>query len=283
MYIAIDIGGTNTRVASFKEIDPKTKIGYKKIPTNQDFKKGFEEIKNIIVELSGAAKIDSIGISMALPLNEHKETAFTVNLSDWGWDALKIEEYLKDKFQTNIKVMNDASAGALGELIAGNHDYTDFIFLAWGTGFGGVYIKKEQNNISIYEFEPGHLIIIDDGRECICGKKGCLQAYVGGRAIQGIYNKDIKAIDNTEWADVLDYMRTGINQILLKHPVNPIIFDGKVILEHPDFVKTLEGTVNDDYPTWVNFEKSTIGDEAPLYGALISLRQDLKFQFHKKF
>lgn len=283
MYIAIDIGGTNTRIGSFKELDPSSKVGYKKIPTNQDYEKGFRDIKNIINTLAGAEKIEAIGISMALPLSSKNETVFTVNLSAWGWDALKLAQYLKSEFQTTTNILNDASAGAVGEIFTGNHKYTDFLFLTWGTGLGGVYIKKEQKHTDIYEFEPGHLVIINGGRECICGKRGCLQAYIGGKAIQDIYSKSAENINDLEWEEILDYMKMGINIILEKYPVNNIVLDGRTAIEHPAFVKKLERTLSDNYPAWVNFEQSSVGDEAPLYGALMTLDKNLDITFHKEF
>lgn len=283
MYITLDIGGTNTRIASFERIDPSSQLDYKKIPTNQDYKKGFEDIKNILNSFAGSEKIHSIGISMALPLSTKNETVFTVNLSDWGWGALKLGSYLKKEFQTNINILNDASAGALGELFTGKHKYNEFLFLTWGTGFGGVYIKKKQDHIDIYEFEPGHLVIVAGGRECICGKKGCLQAYVGGRAIQDIYSKSAEDINDIEWKEILDYMKMGINVILEKHPAGNIVLDGRTTIEHTAFVKKIERMITESYPAWVNFEQSSVGDSAPLYGALISLNKNLDINTHKEF
>lgn len=283
MYIALDIGGTNTRIASFKNINPSSRVDYERIPTNKDYEKGFEDIKNFISGFAGSEKIDSIGISMALPLSPKNETVFTVNLSAWGWSALKLESYLKKELRANVNILNDASAGALGELFTGNHNYKEFLFLTWGTGFGGVYIKKDQKRIDIYEFEPGHLVVVDGGRECICGKKGCLQAYVGGRAIQEIYSKHAEKISDLEWKEILDYMKMGLNIILEKHPVSNIILDGRATIEHPAFVKKLERMISTSYPAWVNFEQPSVGDEAPLYGALMALNKDLDITFNKEF
>jgi len=65
MYIAIDIGGTNTRIASFAGIDPTTQVNFKKIQTAKSYQEGFENLKDAISEVSNNEKIDSVGISIA--------------------------------------------------------------------------------------------------------------------------------------------------------------------------------------------------------------------------
>ena len=155
--------------------------------------------------------------------------------------------------------------------------------MTWGTGLGGVTIEKSDKNLNVYEYEPGHLKVEGDGRKCRCGKTDCIESYVGGKAVEQRLGKKMSTLESSEWDEILDFMRAGINQILKKHPVNNIIFNGRVIIAHPDFVKKLESMVDDDYPTWVNFGQSSVGDEAPLYGALIMLNKDLDIKFHKKF
>lgn len=282
MYIAVDIGGTNTRIASFKDTDPETKLNFKKIETEKEFEKGLESLRNIISELIEDEKIEGLGISIASGINAEGKTIVNPNIPEWK--AEKLVPKLTSVFHTKVKIINDGTAGGIAEMFTGNgKDLDSFTFLAWGTGLGGVTIKRNDKTFDIHEVEPGHLKIRGDGRKCECGGTNCIESYVGGHAVEKRLGKLMSTLNETEWDEILDYMRAGINQILEGHPVDNIIFDGRVILEHPDFVKKLEGTVNDDYPTWVNFEQSSIGDEAPLYGALIFLRQDLNFQIHKEF
>lgn len=282
MYIAVDIGGTNIRIASFEQTNPSSQLKHKKIPTCLEYKKGLEEVIKTIHELADGEKINAVGISIASGISADGKTIINPNIPEWKAENLVPD--LISAFHANVKIINDGTAGGIAEMFTGSgKDLDSFTFLAWGTGLGGVTIKKTGKVFDIYEVEPGHLKIRGDGRKCECGKADCIESYVGGLAVEKRLGKRMSTLAENEWDEILDYMRAGINQILEKHPVDNVIFDGRVILEHPDFVKKLEGTVNDDYPTWVNFEQSSIGDEAPLYGALISLRQDLNFQIHKEF
>lgn len=282
MYIALDIGGTNTRVASFAGIDPKTQVDYVKIPTEKSYEKGLENLKDAINKVAEDKNIDAIGISIASGISTEGKTIVNPNIPEWKAENLVPD--LRAALHADINIINDGTAGGIAEYFTGSGKNLDsFTFLAWGTGLGGVTIKKSGDKLDIYECEPGHLKIQGDGSKCECGGTDCIESYVGGFAIEKKLGKLMSTLDKDEWNEILDHMRAGINQILIKHPVANIIFDGKVILEHPDFVKKLESSVNDDYPAWVNFEQSTIGEEAPLYGALLALNQDLNLQFHKEF
>lgn len=282
MYITIDIGGTNTRVASFETLDIKSEVSYEKNPTSQNYKKGFDDIKNIIAELAGAEKIDSVSISIASGISDEGKTIVNPNIPEWKAENLVPD--LSSIFQTDIKIINDGAAGGLAEAYIGaGRNLDSFTFLTWGTGLGGVTIKKLNATLDIYEYEPGHLCINGDGRKCECGKTDCIESYVGGLAVEKRLGKKMSTLRDDEWSEILDFMRAGLNQILVKHPVANIVFDGRVVIEHPDFVKKLEGAVNDDYPTWVNFEQSLAGEKAPLYGALMALNKDLNLNLHKNF
>ena len=173
MYIAIDIGGTNTRIASFETFNPKFKIGYEKIPTNQNYKEGLENVNNIITKLVGAEKIDSVGISIASGMSDEGKTMVNPNIPEWG--AEKLVPDINSILQTNIKIINDAAAGGLAEALIGNgKNLKSFTFLTWGTGLGGVTIEKSDKNLNVYEYEPGHLKVEGDGRKCRCAKNDCI-------------------------------------------------------------------------------------------------------------
>jgi predicted NBD/HSP70 family sugar kinase len=282
MYIAIDIGGTNTRIASFDDINPGSLLGYEKIRTHQDYNEGLKDIENTIKNLAGHNIVEAIGISIASGIDINGRTAVNPNIPEWR--AERIVPNLKEKFSTNIKIINDGSAGTLAESIIGaGKKYDAFTFLIWGTGLGGATIEKTKEKYSIYEYEPGHMPISGDGRKCRCGKINCIESYVGGKSVENRYQKKMSELKEEEWVEILNYMRAGINQILVKHPVENIIFDGKIILKHPGFVKKLENAVDDDYPTWVKFEQSKIGDKAPLYGALLLLNKNIDIKFYKEF
>ena len=85
-----------------------------------------------------------------------------------------------------IQIANDADCAALGEAVAGaGRECQDVVMLTLGTGVGGGIIL--DGNIftgkAIGGSELGHIVIVEDGELCTCGRKGCLEAYASATAL----------------------------------------------------------------------------------------------------
>jgi glucokinase len=83
--------------------------------------------------------------------------------------------------------MNDADAAAIGEHSLGvAQKMKNFIVLTLGTGLGsGIFVDghlmRGENGLA---GELGHIIIEQGGRECTCGRNGCLETYVSAGGIK---------------------------------------------------------------------------------------------------
>lgn len=85
-----------------------------------------------------------------------------------------------------IQIANDADCAALGEAVAGaGKDCQDVVMLTLGTGVGGGIIL--DGNIyqgkGIGGSELGHMVIVENGETCTCGRRGCLEAYASATAL----------------------------------------------------------------------------------------------------
>lgn len=281
MYIAIDIGGTNTRVGSFTSLDPSTLTEYIKFTTEEDYTRGLQNITNTISKFSNNEKLDAIGISIASGIGSDGKTVVDPNIPAWKAENLLFD--LKSEYKTPVEVINDGTAGGIAESVWGNgKNLESFTFLTWGTGLGGVTVEKSGNQLVIYEYEPGHFNIRGDGRKCRCGKVDCIESYVGGYAVEKRLNKKMSELSGEEWDTVLEYMEKGILKILEKHPVNCLILDGNVIIKHPDFTKKLETRLR-GFIENITLLASSIGDKAPLYGTLMILNDSFTLKLHKDF
>jgi len=279
MYIAIDIGGTNTRVALFSSLDPKTKIGYKKIQTSQSYKDGLENIIESINNLVLNQNILAISIAIASTLDTENKSIVSPNITEWK--AEKVATALQNTYNSPVKILNDATAGTLAEAVLGiGKNLDSFTFLIWGTGLGGSTIEKTGGTYTIYEYEPGHLQLGDEGRLCGCGKTDCIECYVGGKAVEKYFGKKMSAMDTTEWDAILNFMAQGIQKILEKHPTQNLVLGGNVISKHPHFVQHLNNIFKSKGLTCY---QSLVEENAPLYGALIYLKDGLQINLKKKF
>ena len=95
-------------------------------------------------------------------------------------------EKITSKTHLKSQVANDANCAVLGEVLFGaGKGYRNLVMLTLGTGVGsGLYLNGQ-----LYEgnegkgAELGHTLLVMDGRNCTCGRKGCLEAYCSASAL----------------------------------------------------------------------------------------------------
>ncbi len=80
--------------------------------------------------------------------------------------------------------INDANAGGIAEL-RGRPEVTNAVYLSLSNSVGGSVIQNGElycgDNMRSGEF--GHMTLIPGGRECHCGKRGCVDVYVSARVL----------------------------------------------------------------------------------------------------
>ncbi|MCH5315884.1 MAG: ROK family protein [Eubacterium sp.] len=190
MYtIGIDLGGTNI-VSSVVDENYKI-IATSKTPTNSP--RSAEEIFNDIAKISFEAiekagitidEIESVGLGTPGTVNADGVIEFANNL---GFNNVPAKDMLIERLGVEkVCIENDANCAALGEAYAGcGHGAKDFVAVTLGTGVGsGVIIDgKIVNGVNCAGGECGHMVIVVDGEQCSCGRKGCWEAYASATAL----------------------------------------------------------------------------------------------------
>ncbi|MEA3445221.1 MAG: ROK family protein, partial [Bacteroidota bacterium] len=187
--VGIDIGGTNT---VFGFIDKKGNCIYKdKIPTgNSTDAREFvthlsDKINKSLSDLKNDIVLSGIGIG-APNGNFYKGTIeFAPNLS---WEGIiPLVEYFEEHFDVPVFLTNDANAAAIGEMVYGGaRKIKDFIMITLGTGLGsGIVVNGELvYGHDGFAGEIGHVIVKKNGRQCGCGRRGCLETYCSAPGIK---------------------------------------------------------------------------------------------------
>ena len=187
MYtIGIDLGGTNI-VASVVDDDYNI-IGTSKTPTNspRSADEIFDDIADVCEEAVKTAgltmeDIDSVGMGTPGTVNQDGVIEFANNLAFNNVPARTMLAKRINKPEEKVFIENDANCAALGEAYAGcGNGAKDFVAVTLGTGVGsGVIIGgKIVNGVNYAGGECGHMVIVVDGEQCSCGRKGCWEAYV---------------------------------------------------------------------------------------------------------
>lgn len=189
--LAIDIGGTKLAVAVVT-IDGELH-GYRVEPTRRAegpdsilprlFRMGHEAIAAAGAE--GIDGVGAVGISCGGPLDAARGV-LTGPLHLPGWVGIPIVELASGEFDLPAVLENDASAGALAEYRygVGRGTATElYVTISTGIGGGAVIDGRLHRGAAGNGGEFGHIMVRPGGRVCLCGRRGCLEAYASGTSI----------------------------------------------------------------------------------------------------
>ncbi|MFL5766159.1 MAG: ROK family protein [Bacteroidia bacterium] len=193
LVAAIDIGGTNTvfgLVDENGEILLKESVSTEHFPIPEDLVAVVcEHIKKALVQFSGEYELKGAGIG-APNGNYFKGTIeFAPNLKWKG--IIPLAKLFSERLGVKAVLTNDANAAAIGEMMFGGaKGMKDFIFITLGTGLGSGIVANGEMILGHDSFagEIGHVIIFPDGRQCGCGRKGCVETYCSATGIKRTYS-----------------------------------------------------------------------------------------------
>lgn len=191
MYkVGVDLGGTNIAVAV---IDDSLKVlGRGKVKTNapRPAEEIFDDIAKAVfmaVEDAGLKIEDIESVGVGAPGSINKTTGIIEFSNNLQFNMVPAIDMLKAKIPCkNIYIDNDANCAALGEAYAGaGNGCKDFVAITLGTGVGsGIIIDgKLVTGFGDSAGECGHTVIVVDGNECNCGRKGCWETYASATAL----------------------------------------------------------------------------------------------------
>jgi glucokinase len=188
--IGIDIGGTNTVMGI---VDQQGKVmAESSIPTetHPDYTIYMdalvEAVNKMIDPFREEIEIEGLGVGAPNGNYYNGTIEFAPNLRFKG--VVPVVDYLRKKFDfPYIILTNDANAAAIGEMIYGGaRGMRDFIMITLGTGVGsGIVVNGEMvYGHDGFAGEIGHTIVDPNGRDCGCGRKGCLETYTSAPGIK---------------------------------------------------------------------------------------------------
>jgi glucokinase len=185
LTIGVDIGGTKVLggvVAPGGEV-----LAYARRDTPAgDSALLLDRIVEVIIELAAGREIEAVGIGAAGWIDDDRATVlFAPNVSAWHDEPLRDE--ILERIKMPVVVENDANVAAWAEFTYGaGRDATDSMVLyTVGTGIGGGIILGGQLIRGAHGMaaEMGHTLMVPDGHPCGCGRHGCLEQYVSGKAL----------------------------------------------------------------------------------------------------
>lgn len=201
--IGLDLGGTNS---VFGIVDNEGNIietasmktgGYTE--AKDYFNAAFDTLTPIIEKVGGLDKIERMGIGAPNGNYLNGCIEMAPNLP-WAHEtSVPLAKMFSERLGgMSVHVTNDANAAALGEMTYGvARGMKNFIVLTLGTGVGsGIVINGQMvYGCDGMAGELGHVIMRRDGRQCGCGRRGCLEAYCSATGVARTAREWLTATD----------------------------------------------------------------------------------------
>ena len=219
MYrLGIDLGGTNI-VAGV--VDKKYKI-VAKASCKTAVPRPESEICDSMAEVAKKAvekakltmdDIESVGIGVPGAVNPKTGVIeYSANLFFHNWEVV---EMMEERLGKKVHIENDANAAALGEYLAGSaKGAKNAVAITLGTGVGGGIIVdgKIYSGSNFAGAELGHMVIVKDGKECACGRRGCWETYASATGLINLTKQKILS-EKLEFSYMLKLCDGDINKV----------------------------------------------------------------------
>lgn len=282
MILSIDLGATNIKAALFDENLTKL-TNTLSVPTRAD--EGKAGVLSALEEaVASFGNVTALAVASAGDVDPETSriTYATQNLP--GMTGFDFAAFGREH-NLPAYAINDAQAALLGEAYCGaaaKQRDKNIAMLTLGSGVGGAYYSggeisaNEKNGFARF----GHITLHEGGRECTCGKRGCIETYLSGRAIhrsaaeQGVDGGDIFEKYLSGDRKVTEFVTGLIGELNLAL--------GKVNAVAPFDICIIGGGVAD----WFGaaFEKiknaseyalvkAVLGNDAGLYGACVNMKK----------
>lgn len=137
-----------------------------------------------LIEKQEDISLEAIGVTIP-GLADPKEGIW-IESSFSGIKSINIGDILQKEFGLPVYIDNDAQACGLAEKVFGAcKEIKDFLYVTISNGIGGAVFAN--NSLYYGGFgnagEIGHCVVVEEGFQCKCGNKGCLEVYAAGPAI----------------------------------------------------------------------------------------------------
>ncbi|XP_062898637.1 bifunctional UDP-N-acetylglucosamine 2-epimerase/N-acetylmannosamine kinase isoform X1 [Mobula hypostoma] len=270
--LAVDLGGTNLRVAI---ISMQGEIIKKYVRTNP---KTYNERIELILKMCTEAAAESVnlncrilgvGISTGGRVNPKKGIVLDSTKLIQEWVAVDLRTPISDTLHLPVWIDNDGNCAALAEKKFGSgKGVENFVVFITGTGIGGGIVQNSNliHGSMFCAAELGHIVVSLDGPECMCGGRGCIEAYASGLALQReakrLHDEDLLLMGGMtksgETAGAVDLIRAaklgnveaqkvlktagcalGLGIVNILHTVNPslVVLSGVLAAHYEDGVK----------------------------------------------
>jgi glucokinase len=237
-YIGIDLGGFGVKVALSNgdgELLVKDSIETESEKGPEHVVKGIADMVARLTETAGITQTAVLGVGIGAPGPLDTKSGVIINAPNLKWMNVPFREMVSRQLGLEAALENDANAAALGEWWKGAGKGTSsLVCITLGTGVGGgiVFNGEIWHGATGVAGELGHMTIVVDGRQCGCGRYGCLEAYASATAISARAAEGLeKGQESSLKAAVSDDLRKITSKIVYQQAVAGDTFCKEIMTE----------------------------------------------------
>lgn len=270
--LAIDIGGTKFSIALFdadgRMIERESRA--------TDREGGKDWMLQQIETIAKPWNFDRIGIGFGGPVEfDRQNVALSTHVG--GWSNFPLTSHFSELFRKPAIMDNDANVGALGEGVYGaGKGFRPLFYMTLSTGIGGGILLDGgvYRGADSYAGELGHVNILPDGPDCLCGSNGCFERMCCGLWLEKDYGRTAKELmqDPAFVARYVVNLACGLKAcIMLLNPAR-IVIGGGISKAGDALFVPLRQELRRQVTAWsrarLDVVPASLGDDSVLYGAL---------------
>ena len=255
-YAVVDIRGEIIAMDYFMTMD---------YPDVSDYVSALsEKIIMLVEENGGYEMIRSVGMSAP---SANFMTGCIENAANMPWKGVvPLAAMLRDRLGLAVALANDAHVTALGEKAFGSaHGLKDFVVVSISHGGLGSCIfmdGKPHLGVNGFAGEVGHSCVEVGGRECGCGRRGCLETYCSDKGL-------VRTVEELLQAEELPSALKGLKNISVQSVAYYCDQGDQVAIEAMRRLGFMLGLGLANYASIINPEAIILTGEMVVYNPLL--------------
>ncbi len=218
MYLAADIGGTKTLLASFSTTGNLKKSV--KFPTAHSYSQFLQDFHDHLPYLDSK---DYRAGCVALPGKIDRQHGRGLHFGNLPWKNVPMEEDIQRLINAPVIIENDAKVGGYYEAGLIINEFKHVLFISLGTGIGISLIINGINDLRIDDM-GGHVYMVNHD-----GKARPWESFASGSAIVELFGKRAEAITDTKsWLIIARNLAVGLIGLISKYQPDVVVIGGGV-------------------------------------------------------
>lgn len=192
VVIGIDIGGTSIKGIVTGRDDTVRGRSYRPTPVDQGVDAVVDAIVDTANRLRAAAGPDAspVGVGLVMPGVVDRSAGIARSSANIGWRDLPIRQVVADRVGLPVAIEHDVRAAGMAEVEYGAaRGVSDVLVVSIGTGVAAALVVDGTvvDGAAGLAGEIGHVPVYPMGDLCMCGQRGCAEAYASGAAVSRRY------------------------------------------------------------------------------------------------